>query len=192
MPLFNVVGINSLHKNFNVAHGLSLRETEEDFLWHLSCLKSLQRGHSIDNPGVIISDFCRGFKKASLAVFPTTPQQLCVWHIMKNVNHHTSKKWILVQSPEAVARPLATDIPATTGDLDGPGPDPPSYRPAANDEDGDDEDPDEAADEAIANKLTQQQDQNQVDVDGQESVERQDPSECQDSIFRVRVGPRQY
>ena len=92
-----------------------------------------------------------------MRVFPTTPQQLCVWYIMKNVNYHTSKKWILVQSPEAVAQPLATGIPATTGDLDGPGLDPPSYRPAANDKDGEDgeeEDPDEVADEAIANELT--------------------------------------
>jgi hypothetical protein len=182
MPLLNVVGINSLHKNFNVAFGLSLQETEEDFHWHLSCLKSLQEQYSIDNPGVIISDFCRGFKKASLRVFPTTPQQLCVWHIMKNVNHHTSKKWILAQSPEAVAQPLAAGIPATTGDLDGPGPDPPSYRPAANDEDGEDgeeEDPDEAVDEAIANELMQQQDQTQVDdVERQESTEHQDPGEC--------------
>jgi hypothetical protein len=187
MPLLNVVGINSLHKNFNVAHGLSLQETEEAFHWHLSCLQSLQTAHSIADPGVIISDFCRGFKKAALRVFPKTPQQLCVWHIMKNVNHHASKKWILVQSQETVAQPLATGIPATTDDLDGPGPDPPSYRPATNNEDGEDgeeEDPDEAADEVIANELTQQQDQTQVD-----DVERQDPGECQDFIFRVRVSP---
>jgi hypothetical protein len=93
----------------------------------------------IDNPGVIISDFCRGFKKAALRVFPTTPQQLYVWHIMKNVNHDTSKKWV----QKGVAQPLASAIPVLTSDLDGPGPDPPSYRPAAsNEEDGEEEDPD--------------------------------------------------
>jgi hypothetical protein len=172
MPLFNVVGINCLHKNFSVAFGLSVQETEEDFHWHLTCLKRLQVSHSIDDPGVIISDFCRGFKKAALVVYPNTPQQMCVWHIMKNVLYHLGQKWV----QEGVDEPLATAIPVVTSDLDGPGPDPPSYKPAANNEENDEgeEDPDEAADEAIANSLTQRQD----------SVEEQcqDLGKCQDFV----------
>jgi hypothetical protein len=163
MPLLNIVGVNGLHKNFSVAFALSLQETEDDFHWQLACLKRLQESYSVDAPGVIISDFCRGFKKAALAVYPTVPQQLCVWHVMKNVVHHVSKKWVQLGD----SQPLLTAIPTALGTLDGPGPDPPSYRPLIEDEaaeEGDGEDPEEALDEAVASDLTQRQDSTPVDI----------------------------
>jgi hypothetical protein len=165
MPLLNIVGINVIHTNFHVAFGLAVSEKEDDFRWHLSCLKQLQESHSVDDPGVIFSDFCRGFKKAALVIYPTVPQQLCMWHIMKNVNHHVGKKWVQQGSSQPLA--LAA-IPETLGTLDGPGPDPPSYCPAVNDEEDDNEegaggeDPEEAADEAVADELTQHQAQTPV------------------------------
>src|ERR1700694_2490331 len=103
MPLLNIVGINSTHTNFYVAFGLAASEKEDDFRWHLSCLKRLQENHSVDDPGVIFSDFCRGFKKAALVIYPTVPQQLCMWHIMKNVNHHVGKKWVQQGSSQPLA-----------------------------------------------------------------------------------------
>jgi hypothetical protein len=70
---------------------------------------------------------------------------------MKNVNHHASKKWL----QDGDAQPLAEAIPLAIGDLDSPGPDPPSYWSSANgddkedgggEEDGSGEDPNEAVD----------------------------------------------
>lgn len=45
-------------------------------------------------PGVIISDFCRAFKNVCTAVFPGTQQQLCLWHINKNIALYIKKKWL--------------------------------------------------------------------------------------------------
>jgi hypothetical protein len=123
MPLLNIIGVDSLHRNFNVCFGLSIREREEDFEWHLNCLKKLQEKYNIGQPSVILSDFCRALKNAAKAVYPGVPQQLCVWHIMKNVNHHIKKKWVQEGDPT----PVQTALCDTVDDLNGPGPDPPSY-----------------------------------------------------------------
>jgi len=88
MPLLNVTGVNALHSNFNVAFGPTGGEKEEDFAWHLQCLQALREEHEIPEPSVILSDFCQAFKSAADKAFKNTRQQLCLWHIMKNVNHH--------------------------------------------------------------------------------------------------------
>jgi hypothetical protein len=169
MPLLNITGVNALHENFNVAFGLSGKEEEGDFTWLLENMDTLRRDpdYNIDKPSVILSDFCKGFKKAARVVFTGVPQQLCVWHIMKNVNHHVNKKWV----PATVANSLIeAPIPDENAapDLDGPGPEPPSYRPNNPDDDDDDDDadephsdPQEVEDSAAADRLTNVPDGNQ-------------------------------
>jgi hypothetical protein len=160
MPLLNITGVNSLFDNFNVGFGLSRSESEEDFNWHLNCLKCLQETHNIGQPAVILSDFCRGFKQAARSVYPSVPQQLCVWHIMKNVNHHIKVKWVQSGGDEPLQQPQDHDH----GTLDGPGPDPPSYKgPYAEADDEPEEEPldgdhpEEAIDSAAADRLTQRE-----------------------------------
>ena len=156
MPLLNITGVNALHENYNLAFGLSGREEEADFAWYLTQLDTLRKDNEIDQPNVILSDYCRGFKKAARVVFAGVPQQLCVWHIMKNVNHHINKKWV----PETVGNSFIETPNLTINnseqDLDGPGPEPPSYQ-AVDDDDDDidgepDEDPQETEDSAAADR----------------------------------------
>ncbi|KAM4067626.1 MULE transposase [Hirsutella rhossiliensis] len=72
LPLLQVVGTTGLHKSYSVAFGLAAKEDE----------------------GVIITDFDEALKNALNAIFPQSQQQLCTWHIMKNVVLHIKKKWV--------------------------------------------------------------------------------------------------
>lgn len=169
LPLFDIVGATALHTTFYLAFGLSSGESEDDFKWHLNCLNSLRTRHSIPSPMVIISDFDRGFKKAALQAYPNVPQQLCIWHIMKNVIHHTNRDWV-PKGATVSDKLLIVDegIQASPDALEPgqPGPDPPSYYkkkkqqgPAEGDNnddglDDEEEDPEEANDEAMATQLT--------------------------------------
>ena len=131
MPLLNVTGVNALHSNFNVAFGLAGGEKEEDFAWHLQCLQALREEHEIPEPSVILSDFCQAFKSAADKAFKNTRQQLCLWHIMKNVNHHLQSKWVesgVVNSVTLLPWPEQRDS--------GPDPEPPNYGDEGPDGDG--------------------------------------------------------
>ena len=48
--------------------------------------------YSIPFPLVIMSDYDKAFKNAARKVFEAS-QQLCVWHILKNVIHNIKQKW---------------------------------------------------------------------------------------------------
>lgn len=162
MPLLNITGITSLHTNFHVAFSLASGEAEADFTWQLGCLNRLRAQHEIREPTVILSDFSRAFKRAASLAFASSPQQLCVWHIMKNVAHHITKKWIKSTATasdlllEADEKHAIDDRTALSDDQ--PGPDPPSYKgPTSDEADEADEDPEEAKDSLKA-------DQNTVDI----------------------------
>ncbi|KAM4057719.1 MULE transposase [Hirsutella rhossiliensis] len=73
MPLLQIIGTTGLHKSF------SLREAG--------------RQADIPDPGVVITDFDTALKNALDSIFPSTQQQVCVWHMMKNVILHIKKKW---------------------------------------------------------------------------------------------------
>ena len=49
--------------------------------------------HNIPSPLVIVSDYDKAFENAAQKVFETSQQQLCVWHILKNVVHNIKQKW---------------------------------------------------------------------------------------------------
>ena len=48
---------------------------------------------SIPDPLVLISDYDCAFKRAGQSVYPYTQQQICLWHVMKNVVYNVKKKW---------------------------------------------------------------------------------------------------
>ncbi|KAM4067433.1 MULE transposase [Hirsutella rhossiliensis] len=73
MPLLQIIGTTGLHKSYSVAFGIASKEDEGAFNWILSHLYDTGRRASIPAPGV---------------------QQLCVWHMMKNVILHIKKKWV--------------------------------------------------------------------------------------------------
>src|SRR5436190_1261320 len=94
MPLFQVGGTTGLHTNFPVAFALTSDEKQGSFEWILTALKDLAEKHEVDPLKSLISDYDQAFKNALSAVFPAVHQQLCRWHIMKNVVHNIKRLWV--------------------------------------------------------------------------------------------------
>lgn len=94
MPLCQLVGITSVHTTFNMGFALTSGEAEEDFTWVLNAVNDVATQLDIRRPSVIISDFCQAFRNAASAVYPGIAQQLCIWHVNKNVAWNARKKWI--------------------------------------------------------------------------------------------------
>lgn len=149
MPLLNITGTNCFNKNFHVGFGLASGEAQGDFQWHLNCLESLRTRYEIGTPKVILSDFDRGFKNAVMQTWPTARQQLCVWHVLKNVAFHVKKKWIQPHNvSEEILKPVDENIQVGPNSIiqdNDAGPD--VHDDAEHDEDSDDEivDEDETA-----------------------------------------------
>ncbi|KAM4062424.1 MULE transposase [Hirsutella rhossiliensis] len=111
MPLLQIIGTTGLHKSYSVAFGIASKEDEGAFNWILSHLYDTGRRASIPAPGVVITGFDKALKNALSSVFPFTQQQLCVWHMMKNVILHIKKKWVgsLEDTRLGAAAALAND-----------------------------------------------------------------------------------
>lgn len=93
-PLMNITGVTNVLTTYSVAFALSTGETTADFRWILQCLKSTAATKQITDPYVVLSDFDRAFKNAASEVFPdTVKQQICIWHVMKNILWHLVQKW---------------------------------------------------------------------------------------------------
>ena len=92
MPLLQVTGITKLHTTFTIAFCLVSGEKKDDFLWPLEKLEELCQARRILIPRVILSDMDIAFKKAASQVFDSQ-QQLCLWHIGKNVVYNIHRKW---------------------------------------------------------------------------------------------------
>ena len=93
MPLLQIGGVTGLNTNYSVAYVLTSGEAEDTFFWALSRLKDLASAHEVPMPLVVMSDYDRAFKNAASKVFEDSQQQLCVWHILKNVVHNIKQKW---------------------------------------------------------------------------------------------------
>src|SRR3954453_13700642 len=98
MTLFEVNGVTPFgrHGTFPAAFALQSSETEEAFQWICQQLRTLAGTTNVDvihDFHVVLSDDDRGQKGALLENFPETQQQLCLWHIHKNVKKHINEKW---------------------------------------------------------------------------------------------------
>jgi putative transposase len=71
---------------FNLAHG----ESEEDWLSFLNDL--YRRGLTGEKARLLISDNCKGLKKAVNFVWPYLQLQLCVVHKLRNILNHIQQK----------------------------------------------------------------------------------------------------
>ena len=94
MPLLECTGITNVDTNFTAWICLLSDEAEESYKWALTQFRKLLDDVGIPGPEVILSDFDVAFKNAAGVVFPAAKQQLCLWHIMKNVLMNIRKKWI--------------------------------------------------------------------------------------------------
>lgn len=95
MPLLQATGMTPIGSNYSCIFALISDEREEAFRWVLQRFLELLDAHDIPHPHVILSDLDRAFKNAALDTFNNdrTKQQICLWHLMKNVVHNVKKKW---------------------------------------------------------------------------------------------------
>src|SRR5438034_373311 len=109
MPLFEINGYTPLGTHFNVAFALQSSENEEAFTWILRRLEELAIHLSIPldpEMHVAMTDEDKDLKNALTVIFPTVQQQLCIWHIEKNVRENVKEKWVLI--PEVPPVPKGT------------------------------------------------------------------------------------
>ena len=97
MPFFEINGITPYGSHFPAAFALISEEDGVQYTWVIQQLKGLFSYLSIDIENklyVIVTDDDQRLKPALTAEFPTVQQQLCLWHIQKNVGKNLKEKWI--------------------------------------------------------------------------------------------------
>jgi hypothetical protein len=94
-PLCNIVGITNLGSTFNIAWCVLNGETEEDFSWLFQQLEDVRTSNEIEKPFVLMTDIDHACKNAAKAVLgDDVKQQVCLWHVLKNIVHNVKKKWV--------------------------------------------------------------------------------------------------
>lgn len=103
MPFFSCTGQTSTGSVFNRAFGLVLDETYESCLWLVNCLAELREKIGAPQPTVVITDYDDAMKKALTATFPQTQQQICIFHINKNITGNVPRMWKRSDSEPSVS-----------------------------------------------------------------------------------------
>lgn len=93
MPFFSCTGQTGTGSVFNRAFGLTLDEKYESCLWLIECLAEIQQRICAPAPKVVITDFDEEMKRALKEVYLQTQQQICIFHINKNITGNVSRKW---------------------------------------------------------------------------------------------------
>jgi len=112
LPLFQIVGVSSVHSSFLAASVFLRHETQVDFEWALQCFRQVLGVHE---PLVFVTDKDMALMGALRAVMPDTAHMLCIWHINKNVlSHHKTltSQFLALGVSEAAAFNFMTDYAA--------------------------------------------------------------------------------
>lgn len=84
MPLFEMVGVTSTDKTFNVAFAFLSNEKEDNFRWAVQeCQKLLQSKEL--GPKVVVTDRDTALTNVVAEVFPNATALVCRFHVFKNV-----------------------------------------------------------------------------------------------------------
>ena len=121
MPLFEVTGTTPRKTVFPVAFALASSETQEAFTWLTRQLRDLfleDIGLVLTGPNrqvqIIITDDDTGMKAAISELFPEVQQQICIWHIQKNVLKNLSQKWTCTNNTTNSARSTSNSTPSSS------------------------------------------------------------------------------
>ncbi len=90
MPLLHAVAVDNFGGSFSVAFCFLRAETERDYIWAISALKSLYDRENI-RPKVIITDKELALRNACRQYWRIVPQLLCKWHLIQNLKSFTKK-----------------------------------------------------------------------------------------------------
>ncbi|XP_076937851.1 uncharacterized protein LOC143605728 [Bidens hawaiensis] len=92
LPLVQIVGVTSTGKTITIALSFISKETEDNFTWVLTRLKSML--HKCMMPRVILIDRDLALMNACNVVFPDAAKLLCRWHISQNVKKHCKQSFV--------------------------------------------------------------------------------------------------
>lgn len=103
MPLFHLVGVGPMKKQFSAAFAFMKTESEIDYYWVVSSFVRLV--YQGLEPSVIITDNEKALRNACSFLFPQTPLLLCGWHVKQNVLTQAKHVWRLndAETPEEQA-----------------------------------------------------------------------------------------
>ena len=91
MPFFEIIGVVSTWKNFNIAGAFLSHENEESYVWAIEQLEKLfiyvQR-----EPICLVTDREKALMNAIDHIFPKAKVHLCRRHIRTNIDDYTKKK----------------------------------------------------------------------------------------------------
>ncbi len=87
------VGLNNVGKLYTYGYGFINNEREEGFDWLANQVGKRREELGIPHPEVVITDKEAALKKALASVFPAAVQQLCIFHIDRNVQLQIHRKW---------------------------------------------------------------------------------------------------
>jgi hypothetical protein len=108
-PLYRVTGLSGCDTVFDSVFGLVNNEKTAAFESLAKATKELRARYGIEeDPIVIITDQSKEMKAALAEVFPGTQQQLCIFHIIKNVLPNAKTKYQHRKDPQSeTTRPRA-------------------------------------------------------------------------------------
>jgi hypothetical protein len=95
LPLYHFACITATGQAVNTIFGVIDNEKKDSFVFLLQATKELLAAADppIRQPLVILTDHCKEMKAALDEVFPDVQQQICVFHILKNVRLNAAKKF---------------------------------------------------------------------------------------------------
>ena len=85
MPLLDCIGVDACERSFCIAFAFLSGETEGEYFWVLSQLRSIYEQYDIAFPSVILTDRCLACMAAIARCFPSAASLLCLWHANKAV-----------------------------------------------------------------------------------------------------------
>jgi len=91
--LFILWGATNCNTTFAAAFGLIDNEQRPSFDFLFNGMEELRVKINAALPGVLVTDRDERMKGAAAAIWPRTIQQLCIFHVLKNVQTNLAKKW---------------------------------------------------------------------------------------------------
>lgn len=103
LPLYHFACITATGQAVNTIFGVIDNERKESFVFLLQAMKELLAAAypPVREPLVLLTDHCKEMKAAIDEVFPDTQQQICVFHILKNVRLNAAKKFKRPSDPDS-------------------------------------------------------------------------------------------
>jgi hypothetical protein len=111
MSLLNVIVLTGMNTILPFAHIWMPGESEPDYNWALSTLRTFMNDESVPMPTVNATNRDLACTNASDATFPTTANLLCRWHIRRNALAQAKKKLAVDSEVGATALMIRSMMP---------------------------------------------------------------------------------